>query len=311
MRMAGPREVGWHALIRRNYGATHLIVGRDHASPGRDSTGAPFYPPYAAQEWLAQHGAELGVQVVPFPELVYLPDEDRYVEAQAAPPGVRVWSLSGTAVRDEYLAGGRSLPAWFTRPAVAAILAEAYPPRTRQGVCVWFTGLPGAGKSTLAEVVQARLLERGRRVTLLDGDVVRTHLSAGLGFSRADRDTHIRRMGWVAAEVVRHGGVVLCAAISPYAATRAEVRQMVGPDQFVEVYVSTPTPVCEARDPKGLYARARRGELPGFTGVDDPYEPPRAAQVIVDTSLSDPQDDGGRIVDYLEVAGFLAPLAAP
>jgi sulfate adenylyltransferase len=148
-------------------------------------------------------------------------------------------------------------------------------------------------------------------VTLLDGDIVRTHLSAGLGFSRADRDTHIRRMGWVAAEVVRHGGVVLCAAISPYAATRAEVRQMVGPDQFVEVYVSTPTPVCEARDPKGLYARARRGELPGFTGVDDPYEPPRAAQVIVDTSLSDPQDDGGRIVDYLEVAGFLAPLAAP
>ncbi|HEX6608201.1 MAG TPA: adenylyl-sulfate kinase, partial [Chloroflexia bacterium] len=201
-------------------------------------------------------------------------------------------------------------PAWFTRPAVAAILAEAYPPRTRQGVCVWFTGLPGAGKSTLAEVVQARLLERGRRVTLLDGDVVRTHLSAGLGFSRADRDTHIRRVGWVAAEVVRHGGVAICAAISPYAATRAEVRQMVGPDQFVEVYVSTPAPVCEARDPKGLYARARRGELSGFTGVDDPYEPPAAAQVIVDTSHSDPQDDGGRIVAYLEAAGFLAPVAA-
>ena len=306
MRMAGPREAGWHALIRRNYGATHLIVGRDHASPGLDSTGTPFYPPYAAQEWMAAHSAELGVQPLPFPELVYLPDADRYAEPAQVPPEARVWSLSGTAVRADYLAAGRPLPAWFTRPEVAAILADAYPPRTRQGVCVWFTGLPAAGKSTLAEVLQALLLERGRRVTLLDGDAVRQHLSAGLGFSRADRDTNIRRIGWVAAEIVRHGGVAVCAAISPYRATRDEVRQMVGVDQFIEVYVSTPLAVCEARDPKGLYAQARRGDLPGFTGVDDPYEPPLAPALTLDTSHSAPLDDGQRLLRVLQTAGFVA-----
>jgi sulfate adenylyltransferase len=239
MRMAGPREALWHALIRRNYGANHFIVGRDHASPGSDSSGRPFYGAYAAQDLLQQHQQELGVTMVPFQEFVYLPDEDRYEEVARIPRGARTAAISGTQVRDDFLNRGRTLPDWFTRPETAEILADTYPPRHRQGVCVWFTGLSGSGKSTTAEVLTMLLLEHGRQVTVLDGDVVRTHLSRGLGFSREDRDTNIRRIGFVAAEIVRHGGVVVCAAISPYRATRNEVRQMVGTDQFVEVFVDT------------------------------------------------------------------------
>ena len=260
MRMAGPREALWHALIRRNHGANHFIVGRDHASPGVDSAGRPFYGPYDAQELVAKHREELGVRMVPFSELVYLPDEDRYEEISRVSAATRTASISGTQVREQYLNQGRPLPAWFTRPEVAEILAETYPPRHRQGVCVWFTGLSGSGKSTTADALTVLLLECGRQVTLLDGDVVRTHLSKGLGFSREDRDTNIRRIGFVAAEIVRHGGLALCAAVSPYRATRDECRAMVGADRFVEVFVDTPLDVCEARDSKGLYAKARRGE---------------------------------------------------
>ncbi len=308
MRMAGPREALWHALIRRNYGASHFIVGRDHASPGVDSTGRPFYPPTAAQELVTQHAVDLGITPVLFEEMVYLPDADRYEEVGRVPPGTRTAGLSGTEVRRTYLDAGRPLPAWFTRPEVAAILAEAYPPRTRQGVCLWLTGLSAAGKSTVAEVVAAGLAERGRRVTLLDGDVVRTHLSAGLGFSRADRDTNIRRIGFVAAEIVRHGGLVICAAISPYRATRDEVRRLVGPYHFVEIYISTPLAVCEARDPKGLYAQARRGDLPGFTGIDDPYEPPLAPALALDTTDQSPLDSGAAVLAHLTEAGWLPPV---
>jgi sulfate adenylyltransferase len=187
MRMAGPREALWHAVIRRNYGANHLIVGRDHASPGVDSEGRPFYSPYGAQELVTQYSDEIGVKVVPFQDMVYLPDEDRYVEVNKVPQGARTASISGTQVREHYLNVGRPLPGWFTREEVADILAETYPPRHRQGVCVWFTGLSGAGKSTTAEVLTTLLLEHGRQVTVLDGDVVRTHLSKGLAFSREDR----------------------------------------------------------------------------------------------------------------------------
>ncbi|HEV2762061.1 MAG TPA: bifunctional sulfate adenylyltransferase/adenylylsulfate kinase, partial [Pyrinomonadaceae bacterium] len=237
MRMAGPREALWHALIRRNYGANHLIVGRDHASPGRDSKDRPFYGPYDAQELVARHADELGVKPLPFSELVYLPDEDRYEESGRIPDGARTASISGTQVREQYLQRGRQLPRWFTRPEVASILAQAHPPRHRQGFCLWFTGLSGAGKSTTAEILTTKLLEHGRQVTVLDGDVVRTHLSKGLGFSKEDRDTNIRRIGFVAAEIARHGGGVICAAVSPYRATRNECRAMVGDSRFVEVFV--------------------------------------------------------------------------
>jgi sulfate adenylyltransferase len=215
------------------------------------------------------------------------------------PPGARTLAISGTEVREEYLNNGRSLPAWFTRPEVAAILAESYPPRYKQGACIWFTGLSGAGKSTTAEVLTTLLLEHGRQVTVLDGDVVRTHLSKGLGFSKQDRDTNIRRIGFVAAEIVRHGGTVVCAAVSPYRATRNDVRNMVGPDNYVEVFVDTPIEVCEQRDVKGLYAKARRGEIQGFTGIDDPYEAPNRAEIVLDTVGHSAEENARRIIGYL------------
>src|SRR5262245_19321518 len=215
MRMAGPREALWHALIRRNYGATHFIVGRDHAGPGNNSAGQPFYGPYEAQALAERHCPELGITVVPFQQLVYLPDEERYEEIDKVGTGARTASISGTQVRQEYLGRGLSLPTWFTRPEVSAILAEAYPARHKQGFCVWLTGLSGAGKSTTADILTVLLMEHGRPVTVLDGDVVRTHLSKGLGFSKEDRYANVTRIGFVAAAIVAHGGAVICAAVSP------------------------------------------------------------------------------------------------
>ncbi len=305
MRMAGPREALWHALIRRNHGASHFIVGRDHAGPGKDSTGKPFFGPLEAQQLARAHEAETGVAILAFEEMVYLPDEDRYEEATRIPAGTKTLAISGTQVRDDYLARGRTLPAWFTRPETAAILAETFPPRDRQGFCIWFTGLSGAGKSATAEALTAILLERGRRATVLDGDVVRTNLSRGLGFTREDRDANIRRIGFVAAEVVRHQGVVLCAAVSPYRSTRNECRGMVGADRFVEVFVDTPLDVCEGRDTKGLYAKARRGEVAHFTGISDPYEPPVEPEVRLVTEGTTALANAQRIVAWLEEHGFL------
>jgi sulfate adenylyltransferase len=305
MRMAGPREALWHALIRRNYGANHLIVGRDHASPGKDSTGTPFYGPYDAQDLVEQHKDEVGVGVVPFTELVYLPDEGRYEESSKVPEGTKTATISGTQVREDFLGKGRLLPTWFTRPEVAEILGEAYPARHRQGVCLWFTGLSGAGKSTTAAVLTTLLLEAGRQVTELDGDVVRTHLSKGLGFNREDRDTNILRIGFVAGEIVRHGGTVICAAVSPYRATRETIREMVGEDQFIEIFVDTPLAVCEKRDVKGMYAKARRGEIKEFTGIDDPYEPPLHPEITLDTVGCTPEDNARRIMSELAKRGFV------
>ena len=305
MRMAGPREAVWHMLIRRNYGATHLIVGRDHAGAGNDSQGNPYHAPYAAQELAASYSDELGVKVMPFKMLVYLPDEGRYEEVSRVEQGKITASISGTQVREEYLNNGRTLPAWFTRPEVAEILAESYPPLHRQGICVWFTGLAGAGKSTTAEILTSLLMEHGRQVTSLDGDVVRTHLSRGLTFSKEDRDINIRRMGFVAAELVRHGGVAVVAAVSPYRVTRNDVRNLVGADNFVEIFVDTPLEICEQRDAKGLYAQARRGEIVGFTGIDDPYEPPQHAELTLDTLTHSAEENARRIVAYLVERGFL------
>jgi len=307
MRMAGPREALWHAIIRRNHGATHFIIGRDHAGPGNDSHGRPFYGPYEAQMMMAQYAGEIGVQPVEFKELIYLADEQRYEEANKVPEGANIFSISGTQVRDDYLAKGKSLPEWFTRKETSDILQQMYPPRHKQGACIWFTGLSGSGKSTTAEILTSLLLERGRQVTVLDGDVVRTHLSKGLGFSPEDRDTNILRIGFVAGEIARHGGTVICAAISPYRATRNEARKMVGEERFIEVYVNTPIDVCEQRDVKGLYARARRGQITGFTGVDDPYEEPVNPEITLYTVETGPEENARKIVAYLEERGFLLP----
>ncbi|MDD5469141.1 MAG: bifunctional sulfate adenylyltransferase/adenylylsulfate kinase [Anaerolineales bacterium] len=307
MRMAGPREAIWHAIIRRNHGANYFIIGRDHAGPGNDSHGKPFYGPYEAQAMLEQYAEEIGVHSIPFRELVYLAEEERYEEGPKVPEGAKIYSISGTQVREDYLAKGRSLPEWFTRKETAEILQQMYPPRYKQGFCIWFTGLSGSGKSTTAEVLTSLLLERGRQITLLDGDVVRTHLSKGLGFSREDRDTNILRIGFVAGEIARHGGAVICAAISPYRATRNEVRKMVGEERFLEVFVDTPIEVCEGRDVKGLYARARRGQITGFTGVDDPYEPPVNPELTLDTVKYSAEENARKIIAFLEERGFIQP----
>ena len=234
-----------------------------------------------------------------------MPSEGRYEEVSELPLDTETASISGTQVREEYLNAGKPLPDWFTRPEVAEILGDTYPPKHRQGVCIWFTGLSGSGKSTTADVLTSLLMEHGRQVTVLDGDVVRTNLSRGLGFSKEDRDTNILRIGYVASEIVRHGGIAICAAISPYIATRDAVRSMMGEDQFVEVFVDTPLEVCESRDAKGMYARARAGEITGFTGIDDPYEAPPDPELTLDTVAYEPAENAAEIIELLSEAGFL------
>ncbi|HJT17865.1 MAG TPA: adenylyl-sulfate kinase, partial [Thermoanaerobaculia bacterium] len=269
--------------------------------------GGGFYGPYDAQELLGRFAGETGVGVIASEELVYVVDADRYIEKSKVPPNAATRAISGTEVRRDYLAKGAPLPAWFTRPEVAAILAQAHPPRARRGFCIWLTGLPSSGKSSTADALVALLLERGRETTLLDGDVVRTHLSKGLGFSREDRDTNILRIGFVAAEIVRHGGAVVCAAVSPYRSTRDAVRAMFAPDHFIEVFVDTPLEVCEARDPKGMYAQARRGAIKDFTGVSDPYEPPPSPELTIDSVQSSPEANASRIIGELAARGFVEP----
>ncbi|MCC6259358.1 MAG: bifunctional sulfate adenylyltransferase/adenylylsulfate kinase [Anaerolineales bacterium] len=311
MRMAGPKEVLLHAIIRRNHGANHFVVGRDHAGPGNDSTGKPFYGPYDAQENMKKYEADIQVKMIPFEMLVYLPDEARYVEEKDVPKGAKTATISGTQVRNDYLAKGKLLPEWFTRPETAEILREMYPARHKQGFCIWFTGLSGSGKSATTQVLTTLLLERGRETTILDGDVVRTHLSKGLGFSKEDRDTNILRIGFVAGEISHVGGAVVCAAISPYRATREEARKMVG-ENFIEVFMDTPVEVCEERDVKGLYAKARQamqdGKPMGFTGVDDPYEPPIKPEIALKGFGATPEDNAREIMKYLEEQGFVLPL---
>ena len=310
MRMAGPREVLLHAIIRRNYGCTHFIVGRDHAGPGNDSTGKPFYSPYAAQESMAAHEPELGMTMVDFKQMVFLPEQNRYCPVDEVPPGAKTADISGTEVREKYLARGLQLPEWFSRPAVAEILSETSPPAFRQGLTVWFTGLSGSGKSTIAHALIERLAEFGRNCSLLDGDEIRTHLSKGLGFSKEDRDTNIRRVGYVAGLISQHGGTTLCAVISPYRAIRDEARRL-SRGNFLEVYCSTPIDVCEQRDVKGMYSKARAavasGKPMGFTGVDDPYEPPLNPEVTIDTGKLSVQECVDAIIDKVLAMGYILP----
>jgi sulfate adenylyltransferase len=310
MRMGGPREALWHALIRKNHGVTHFIVGRDHAGP-RAHAGRSFYAPYAAQELLQRHESELGLRIVKFHKLVYLADARSYVEEKEAPPGAATLQISGTEMRSR-LAQGMELPSWFTVPEVANVLRRRYKGRAEQGFTVFFTGLSGSGKSAIAGALVFALRDLGgRSVSLLDGDEVRQLLSSELMFSREDRDRHVLRIAYVATEVTRSGGVAVCAPIAPFAATRAEVRRMVEPcGGFVLVHVDTPLEVCEARDRKGLYAKARAGVVPHFTGVSDPYEPPTDADVVVDTVSQTPQQAAQLILEHLRAAGYLLEKAA-
>ncbi len=307
MRMGGPREAVWHAIIRKNYGCTHLIVGRDHAGPGSDSSGKPFYGPYDAQELLRKYEEEIGVGMVPFKMMVYVEDLDGYVPEDEVPSGTRVLNISGTELRRR-LAEGREIPKWFTYPEVVRELRKTHPPRHRQGFTVFFTGLSGAGKSTIAKALRVKLLEMGGRpVTLLDGDIVRKNLSSELGFSKEHRDINIRRIGFVASEITKNGGIAICAPIAPYDTVRKDVREVVASvGGFLLVYVSTPLGICEQRDRKGLYAKARAGLLQQFTGVSDPYEAPEDAEVVLDATELTPEEAAQQLILHLEREGFIA-----
>ena len=306
MRMAGPREAVWHAIIRKNYGCTHFIVGRDHAGTGADSSGEAFYGPYDAQKLLRSHEEEIGVKMVPFQMVYYVEDRDRYMSDDETPEGSRKLHLSGTQLRRR-LADGREIPSWFTFPEVTRELRRTHPPRKSQGFTVFFTGLSGSGKSTIAQVLFVKFLELGGRpVTLLDGDIVRRNLSSELGFSKEHRDINIRRIGYVASEITKNRGIAICAPIAPYDEVRKDVREVIEPfGGFVLVHVATPLEVCEERDRKGLYAKARAGIIKEFTGISDPYELPEDAEVEIDTTSLSPEEAAQAIVLHLEREGYI------
>ena len=306
MRMAGPREALWHGIVRKNYGCTHFIVGRDHAGPGNDKSGKPFYGPYDAQELFTKHQKELGISMVPFQEMVYVEDRAQYMPVNEVDPKMKVASVSGTEFRRR-LQEGLDIPDWYSYSEVIDELRKLYPPRARQGFAVFFTGLSGSGKSTIANVLLVKLLEKGgRRVTLLDGDLVRKHLSSELGFSKEHRDLNIQRIGYVASEITKAGGVAICAPIAPYRATRRKVRAMVEAyGGFVEIHVATAIEICEKRDRKGLYAKARKGLLKEFTGIDDPYEVPERAEMVIDTKELSAELAAHQILVRLEGMGFI------
>lgn len=306
MRMAGPREALWHALIRKNYGCTHFIVGRDHAGPGVDSNGKPFYGPYDAQELMQSYADELDITMVPFKNMVYVEDRAEYQPQDEVAEGTEILQISGTELRRR-LREGLEIPEWFSFPEVIAELRKTHPPRYRQGFTVFFTGLSGSGKSTIANALMVKLLELGgRQITLLDGDIVRKNLSSELGFSKEHRDLNILRIGYVASEITKNGGIALCAPIAPYSATRRLVRDLIEPlGGFLEVHVATPLEVCESRDRKGLYAKARAGLIKGFTGIDDPYEDPDDPEMRIDTTNLTPDLAAHRIIIKLESMGFI------
>jgi sulfate adenylyltransferase len=307
MRMAGPREALWHALINRNYGCSHFLVGPDHASPPRGVDGKAFYDKYQAQDFLRDFAGEIGIEVVALPEYRYVPSRKAFIpEDEAISQGLETISL-GHEEQRQLLISGKDAPEWFSYPEVIEELRRVYPPRSRQGITIFFTGLSGSGKSTLANIIYAKLVEAGGRpVSLLDGDIVRQNLSSELGFSKAHRDLNIRRIGFVASEITKNGGVAICAPIAPYAQTRRAVRELIEQHgSFIEVHVSTSLDVCESRDRKGLYAKARKGIIPEFTGISDPYEVPERPELRIDTGALGPSEAAQEILLYLFKEGYL------
>jgi sulfate adenylyltransferase len=306
MRMAGPREALWHAIIRRNHGCTHFIVGRDHAGPGNDSQGKPFYGPYDAQELVREHEAEIGIAMVPFKEMVYVQNRQSYAPVDEIQAGETILNISGTELRRR-LQEGEPIPEWFSYGSVIRELRRTHPPRERQGFTVFFTGLSGAGKSTIANALRAKLMEiGGRSVSLLDGDAVRKHLSSELGFSKEHRNLNVLRIGYVASEITRNGGIAIAAPIAPYVAARRQVRDLIEPaGGFIEVHVATPLEECERRDRKGLYKLAREGKIKQFTGIDDPYETPERPEIRIDTMGHSPDEAAELILTKLKEMGLL------
>ena len=308
MRMGGPREAVWHAIIRKNYGCSHLIVGRDHAGPGKDSEGQEFYGPYDAQNLLMKYQDEIGIKMIPFKFMVYLPKEDTYEVIDDVKSGVDYKTISGTELRS-LLDQGKGIPSWFTYPEVAKELEKSRPPLTSRGLTIFFTGLSGSGKSTLANALLVKFLEEGSRpVTLLDGDIVRTNLSSELGFSKAHRSLNVQRIGYVASEITKNGGVAICAPIAPYKLDRKVNRHLISKfGGYIEIYVNTSLEKCEERDVKGLYAKARKGLIPEFTGISDPYEEPQNAEIVINSSGSSPKILVERIYSTIIKTGYVKP----
>ena len=306
MRMAGPREALWHALIRKNYGCTHIIIGRDHAGPGKDENGNPYYGPYDAQNLLLKHEDEIGIKMVPFKMMVYVEELDQYMQIDSVPEGKTSLNISGTELREK-LEKGKKIPSWFTYPDIVKELQKVYPIKEKQGFTLFFSGLSGSGKSTIANGVLVKLLEHGdRKVTLLDGDIVRTHLSSELGFSKEHRELNVRRIGYVASEITKNGGIALCAPIAPFKESRNINRNLINQcGNYIQIYVSTPLKECERRDVKGLYAKVRAGELKGFTGIDDPYETPENCEMVIDTTNISPEEAVQEVMLYLEKEGLI------
>ncbi|GGL60061.1 bifunctional sulfate adenylyltransferase/adenylylsulfate kinase [Wenxinia marina] len=306
MRMAGPREALWHAIIRKNHGLTHFIVGRDHAGPGKNSAGEDFYDPYAAQDLVRQHQEEVGIEMVDFKMMVYVEDKAQYYPVDEVPEGSTVLNISGTELRRR-LREGLEIPDWFSFPEVEAELRRTSPPRSQQGFTVFFTGFSGSGKSTIANALMVKLMEMGGRpVTLLDGDIVRKNLSSELGFSKEHRDLNIRRIGYVASEITKNGGIAICAPIAPYATTRRAVREDVEQyGAFVEVHVATSLEECERRDRKGLYKLAREGKIKEFTGISDPYDVPKDPELRVETEGTDVDNCAHQVILKLESMGLI------
>lgn len=309
MRMGGPREALWHAIIRKNHGATHFIVGRDHAGPGKNSKGVDFYGPYDAQHIVDKYKDELGIEVVPFQQMTYLPDSDEYKPKDEVPPGIRTLDISGTELRKR-LRTGADIPEWFSYPEVVRVLRESHPPRSKQGFTVFLTGYMNSGKDTIARALNVTLNQQGgRSVSLLLGDTVRHELSSELGFSRSDRDINIGRIAFVASELTKAGAAVIASPIAPFEEPRRQAREIVEKyGSFFLVHVATPLEHCEATDKRGIYEKARNGEIKGFTGVDDPYEEPEKADLTVDLSKTNVRTAVHQIVLLLEATGLLEQL---
>lgn len=304
MRMAGPREALWHAIVRKNYGYTGFIIGKGHGDPGSDNQ--LFYPPYAAQELVAQYEEEIGLKMVPMLEMVYVKETKTYTPISDVDPSHTILKISETELR-RYLRERIEIPEWFSYPETIAELRKLYPPKDEVGFTIFFTGLSGAGKSTLGNILRVKLLEKYERsVTLLDGDIIRNLLSNKLGFSRDDRELNIKRVCYIASEITKHKGIAICAMIAPYSESRKSVRHFISQyGGFIEVYLSTPLDVCEERNPKGVYTKARAGIIKSFTGISDPYEPPENPEIEIDTSKYSAEECVDLIIEKLKGLGYL------
>ncbi len=306
MRMAGPKEALWHALIRKNYGCTHFIIGRDHAGPGNDSNGKSFYDPYAAQKLVAQYQDEIGITMMPFQEMVYVKERHIYCTQHELRPHETTLTISGTEFR-EALLNEQTIPSWFSFPEIIEELRQSYLPKHKKGFTIFFTGLSGAGKTVLSQALFAKLRGYGiKNVSVLDSDATRRILGQELGFSKADRNLNIKRLGFVASEITKVGGIAICAAIAPYAEAREENRQLISQyGGYIEVYLETSFTECARRDTKGLYAQALRGELKSFTGYNDPYESPLYPEIRIDTAALSVEESIHTIIEFLQREAYI------